>query len=64
MGVPAAILLWAAVDRLSMIRRVQRGPPSRYNDFIALSGGLSRYAGFLFGLHRWVVGAPLLGPAS
>lgn len=53
-------LLWAAVDRVSMNRRVQRPlhevPPSRYNDGIAVVGGLLLYIAFLLGVHHWLIG--------
>ncbi len=57
---PIAFLLWAAVDRVSMNRRVQRPlhevPPSRYNDGIAVVGGLLLYIAFLLGVHHWLIG--------
>jgi uncharacterized membrane protein len=53
-------LAWAVLDRISMKRRVQRPtpglPPSRWNDAIALVGGLALYAWFIGGLHTWLVG--------
>lgn len=45
-------LLWAIVDRISLKRRPQRpintAPPSKYNDWIAVIGGLLLY-GFMMG---------------
>jgi uncharacterized membrane protein len=53
-------LAWAVLDRISMKRRVQRPtpglPPSRWNDAIALVGGLALYAWFIGGLHTWLIG--------
>jgi uncharacterized membrane protein len=60
-----AFLAWAAADRIALRRRPLRAIPvaavSRWNDAIALAGGLALYAGFLFGLHRALIGVPLLG---
>jgi uncharacterized membrane protein len=57
-------LLWAVADRISLKRRVPRpvraGPPSRWNDAIAVAGGLAIYAIFLCCLHRLLIGTPLL----
>lgn len=54
-------LLWAVLDRISTKRRivprvVPGAPPSRYNDAIALVGGLALYAAFVMGVHRWLIG--------
>lgn len=57
-------LVWAVVDRISMKRRTQRPvpgiPPSRANDLIAVVGGLALYAAFVFWLHGWLIGVPLI----
>lgn len=57
-------LAWAVADRISMKRRVVRPintlPASRWNDAIAVVGGLAIYALMLCCLHRWLVGVPLL----
>jgi uncharacterized membrane protein len=59
-----AFLVWAAADRISMRHRVQRSiphlPPSRANDLIAVAGGLALYAAFVFWLHGWLIGVPVL----
>jgi len=60
-----AFLVWAVVDRISMGYRVQRplpsAPPSKWNDAIAVVGGLGIYAAFLLGAHRWLFGVSPLG---
>lgn len=60
-----SFLTWAAVDRLSMMRRTPRPlpmlPASRRNDAVAVLGGLGLYLAFLFGLHRLITGVPVLG---
>lgn len=59
-----AFLVWAMLDRISMKRRTQRPvpgvPPSRANDLIAAAGGLALYAAFVFWLHGWLIGVPLI----
>lgn len=59
-----AFFVWAAADRISMSYRIQRplpeAPATRLNDAIAVIAGLALYAGFLFGLHGMLIGAPLL----
>ncbi|HEY0720671.1 MAG TPA: NnrU family protein [Gammaproteobacteria bacterium] len=56
--------LWALADRISMTQRTQRPlqelPPSRFNDLIAIAAGLGLYLAFLFGVHGWLIGVPLL----
>ena len=51
---------WAVVDRISLKRRPHRAtpgaPPGRYNDAIAIVGGLALYAAFLMGVHQWLIG--------
>jgi len=59
-----AFLVWAVLDRISMKHRTQRPvpgiPPSRANDLIAVVGGLALYAAFVFWLHGWLIGVPLI----
>lgn len=60
-------LAWAVADRISLKRRVAvapppGAPPSRWNDAIAVVGGLALYGLFVGGLHRWLVGvSPIAG---
>jgi len=60
-----AILAWAVIDRISLKHRVPNpapppaAPPSRFNDLVAVVGGLVLYAVFAFYLHvRWIGVAP------
>ena len=59
-------LAWAVADRIAAGRRaVERplpgAPPSRWNDVVAIVGGLALYAVFVGGLHqRWFGVAPML----
>ncbi|SCZ62295.1 NnrU family protein [Thiohalomonas denitrificans] len=57
--------IWAVADLISMRRRIQRPlpelPATAANDIIAVVGGLGIYAAFLFGLHGWLIGVPLMG---
>jgi uncharacterized membrane protein len=57
-------LAWAVVDRISLKRRVARpvagAPPSRWNDLVAVVGGLAAYAIVLCWLHRLLIGVPLV----
>jgi len=59
-----SFLVWATIDRLSMRHRIQRPlpdlPAGKYNDLIAIVGGLALYAAFLLGVHHWLFNAPLL----
>lgn len=60
-------LAWAVLDRISVKRRVQVTPPPRapagkWNDLIAVVGGLALYLLFVMGLHRWLIGvSPIAG---
>ncbi|MGH8142641.1 MAG: NnrU family protein [Steroidobacteraceae bacterium] len=60
----ACFLAWALIDRLSLGRRVpapiRRAPPRRYNDALAVILGLALYALFIWRLHGWIIGVPLL----
>lgn len=58
-------LLWAVADRISVKRRavvrpVPGPPPAKYNDLIAVVGGLALYVLFVFWLHLWLIGVPPL----
>jgi uncharacterized membrane protein len=59
-----SFLLWAVADRISFSWRTQRPlpelPATRANNLIAVVFGLGIYFGFLFGLHRWLIGLPLI----
>lgn len=59
-----SFLTWAAVDRLSLIRRMPRPQPmlpaGKLNDLIAVAGGTGIYLALLFGLHQWLIGVPVL----
>lgn len=61
-------LAWAVLDRISMQHRRQRPvpsvPPTPANDFIAVAGGLALYAAFVFWLHGWLIGVPLLASVA
>lgn len=57
-------LVWAVADRISLKRRVVRPtpgpPPLKYNDLIAVVGGLALYVIFVLWLHvRWIGVSPL-----
>jgi uncharacterized membrane protein len=52
-------LAWAVVDRISLKRRPQTlpmAPPGRFNDLIAIVGGLVLYVIFIGWAHRWLIG--------
>jgi uncharacterized membrane protein len=59
-------LAWAVADRISVgkrtvQRRIRTSPPSRWNDWVAVLGGLVLYAIFIGWLHQRLFGvAPLL----
>ena len=60
-------LAWAVLDRISLKRRTgvvppPRAPAGRWNDAIAVVGGLALYLLFVMGLHRWLIGvSPIAG---
>ncbi len=58
-----AFLLWAVADRISMKRRTPRplpmAPATRFNDALALVGGLLIYGGFVVWGHRALIGVSL-----
>jgi len=57
-------LAWAVVDRISVGRRPPRpvagAPAGRYNDAIAVVGGLVLYAIFITWAHGRLIGVPLM----
>lgn len=59
-----AFLAWAVIDRISMKKREQRplpgAPASSMNDVIAVVAGLGLYAAFVFKLHGWLIGVPVM----
>ena len=59
-----SLLVWAVVDRISLKHRttpvVPRLPASPLNDVVAVVGGLAVYAAFIFGLHAWLIGVPII----
>ena len=59
-----SFLIWAVADRISMTHRAPRPVPglprTRFNDLVAITAGLGLYLAFLFGLHGWLIGVPLL----
>ena len=60
-------LAWAVADRISLKRRAVVTPPpaaapSRWNDWIAVVGGLAIYVLFVSGLHKLLIGvSPVSG---
>jgi len=59
-------LAWAVADRIAVKRRlvphrVPGAPPTALNDIVAVAGGLGLYLAFLFGVHAWLIGVPVLG---
>ena len=57
-------LVWAVTDRISMKRRTQRAlpgaPAGRFNDVVAVVGGLALYGFFVKLGHGWLIGVNLL----
>ena len=55
--------VWAIVDRISLKRRTQQpmatAPPGRFNDLIAVVGGLAIYVVFIVWAHKWLLGVSL-----
>jgi uncharacterized membrane protein len=53
-------LAWAVAERIALKRRpprpIRTAPPSRWNDAIALAGGLLLYVVFLLWGHAWLIG--------
>ena len=56
--------VWALLDLLSMRSRKQRAivtmPTSSWNDMVAIVIGLAIYGAFIFKVHFWVTGIPLI----
>ena len=61
-----AFLAWAVIDRISLRRRPSRATPAasagRWNDAIAVVGGLAIYLLLVLGGHAWLTGMPLVLP--
>jgi uncharacterized membrane protein len=59
-----AFLVWAVTDRISLKYRatppVPSVPYSRFNDIAAAVLGLGLYAAFIYGLHAWLIGVPVI----
>ena len=57
-------LAWAVADRISLKRRAARAvpgaPAGRFNDVIAVVGGLALYGLFVLGGHAWLIGVRLI----
>ena len=58
-------LLWAVLDRISVgkrpvIRKTPGAPPGRFNDAIAVIGGLALYGLFVVWAHGKLIGVPLM----
>lgn len=60
-----SFLLWAGLNRFSVKRRPREAVPaashSRWNDAIAIVGGLALYVAFLFFAHRLLIGVQPIG---
>ena len=60
-----SFLTWAVVDRISMQRRTQRpvpgAPAAKFNDIIAVIGGLALYVAFVLWFHTWLIGVSPIG---
>ena len=60
-------MAWAVANRISLKYRgvvtpPLSGPASRWNDLLAVVGGLALYGLFVGGLHRWLIGvSPISG---
>ena len=58
-------LLWAVLDRISVgkrpvVREIPAAPPGRFNDAIAVIGGLALYGLFVVWAHGKLIGVPLM----
>ena len=60
-----AFLAYAVIDRILVKRREERIPVQASggprNDMIAVASGLALYLAFVFGLHEWLIGVPVVG---
>jgi uncharacterized membrane protein len=58
------LLVWAVMDRISLKHRASDAVPvalrSKLNDTLVIVIGLALYAAFVFGLHKWLIGVPIL----
>lgn len=60
------LLAWAVVDRISLKRRgftpasAPQLPATAFNDALAIGGGVAIYLAFVFGLHAWLIGVPII----
>jgi uncharacterized membrane protein len=61
-----ALMVWAVADRISLKHRAPRSnpqvPAGRWNDWIAVGGGMLIYGVMLNGGHAWITGIPLVLP--
>jgi len=60
-----SFLAWAVADRVSLKYRaaptVMGAPPSKWNDWIAVGGGLALYVTFVLWLHKALIGVSPIG---
>jgi uncharacterized membrane protein len=60
-------LVWAVANRISLKRRAPRVvptlPASPANDIIAVVGGILLTVAFIYGLHAWLIGMPIVFPS-
>jgi uncharacterized membrane protein len=60
-----SFLIWAVADRISVKRRAPistpAAPAGRFNDWVALGGGLALYLLFLFWAHKALFGVAPIG---
>jgi uncharacterized membrane protein len=60
----STFLIWAVFDRISVKKRTQRTiptlPGAKYNDLISIVAGLCLYITFLFWVHLWLIGIPII----
>jgi uncharacterized membrane protein len=59
-------LIWAVADRISLKRRRPRAvpglPASSANDVIVVVAGIALAIAFVYGLHTWLIGIPVILP--
>ena len=62
-----SFLVWAVAERISLKRRTPRAtahlPAGPANDAIVIVGGIALAAAFIYGLHEWLVGIPIVFPS-
>jgi uncharacterized membrane protein len=60
-----SFLVWAVADLISLKRReplpTPGAPAGKWNDLIAVVGGLGIYVAFVLFLHRWLMGVSPIG---